>query len=394
MMLLQGHTRQSIKVTLLTLVILMVSTAWGRVEISGDLAITGTALDKHAPVNTNFRGDDPFDLTRLRLFVRTQATENIGVYTEILLDNEADVRMNGAYVYVQDIIANHLDLKAGMIPSPFGNYGLRSTYFNLNPLIGVPALWHYKTGLTPNMYVTNEDLINPEGEVLNHHSGVVLGYDACWDIGVEALFFWPGLEVSGAITAGSMGNPRARFNDGYQVMGKFSILPVMGVRLGASFARGPFMTPSADAGGYLLSGTAPAAPTADSQENQTTVGIHGEWLTGHWQWFLEAAQVDFDTPYVFEKKLTVQTAYVEGRWDFLPGYYLAGRYDVWRYSKIAPYATGSGGNYEWGYDFNRMESALGWRVNRQTLMKLDFQYWDYLAEPDLRLAALQMHLAF
>ncbi|HCW75367.1 MAG TPA: hypothetical protein DHU63_02380, partial [Candidatus Marinimicrobia bacterium] len=98
--------------------------------------------------------------------------------------------------------------------------------------------------------------------------------------------------------------------------------------------------------------------------------------------------------YVFEKKLTIHTAYLEGRWDFMPGLYLAGRYDLWRYDQIAPFASGMGGIFSWGNNFNRIESALGWRINRQTLLKLDFQYWDYLDESDLRLVALQLHLAF
>ena len=365
-----------------------------QVEITGDLAVTASALDRDSHVNTNFRGDSPFDLTRLRLFVRTQATENIGVYAEIFLDNEAPVRMNGAYLYIRDIIQDRLDLKVGMLPAPFGNYGLRSTYFNLNPFIGVPALWHYKTGLRTDQYVTNEDLIDESGKVLTNRWGAALGYDACWDIGVEALFFWSGFELSGAVTAGTMGVPQARFNNGYQVVVKASVLPTDGVRFGASFAQGPYMVPSTNSGAYLARGIGLPDPNADAPEDQTTFGLHGEWLFGHWQWFGEAVQVDYDAPYVFEKKLTIHTAYLEGRWDFMPGLYLAGRYDLWRYDQIAPFASGMGGIFSWGNNFNRIESALGWRINRQTLLKLDFQYWDYLDESDLRLVALQLHLAF
>jgi len=222
---------------------------FGQVEISGDIAVTATALDRHTPLNTNFRKDDPFNPVRLRFFARTWVTEDVGLFSELLMDNEATARMNGAYLYIRNLIKDRVDVKAGMIPSPFGNYGLRSTYFNLNPLIGVPAMWHYKAGLPASQFVTNEQFFDDRGNATSSptsRSGTMpVGYDACWDIGAEVVGFLPyHTELSGAVTLGTLSSPNARKNNGYQFIGKTSLSPVMGLKLGLSYATGPFIVPS------------------------------------------------------------------------------------------------------------------------------------------------------
>lgn len=110
-----------------------------QLDISGQIDVVATT-GYEAPLNRNFRRDDPFNEIRLRVFMQHWVTERIAVFGEILYDLDADVRVNGAYVVVNEIAGKPwLNSRIGMAPSLFGSFGFRGTYFNQNPLIGVPA---------------------------------------------------------------------------------------------------------------------------------------------------------------------------------------------------------------------------------------------------------------
>ncbi len=118
-----------------------------QLDISGQIDVVATT-GYEAPLNRNFRRDDPFNEIRLRVFMQHWVTERIAVFGEILYDLDADVRVNGAYVVVNEIAGKPwLNSRIGMAPSLFGSFGFRGTYFNQNPLIGVPLVWHYRTTL-------------------------------------------------------------------------------------------------------------------------------------------------------------------------------------------------------------------------------------------------------
>lgn len=202
---------------------------------SGDFAVSFKALDRHLTENQNFRGDDPFNELRLRLFPRHWINDNLAFFGEFLFDIGAPLRINGAYIINTNIADKPwLNLKIGMIPSPFGNYSQRSTYFNLNPLIGVPLMWHYKTALPSAQY--------PDATVLFEEMAIQkrgyspIGYDACWDIGIE-LFGSHGIwEYGLAITEGTLSSPSAILNDGRQLVLRIGLNPSMGSRVGISLA--------------------------------------------------------------------------------------------------------------------------------------------------------------
>lgn len=170
----------SLRTLLLALVLCLPIALPGQFTWSGDLAVSIKALDRHLTENGNFRGDDPFNDVRLRLFPRHWINDRIGIFGEILYDSGVKgggLRANGAYLVVNELFSRPwLSLKAGLIPSPFGNYGLRSTYFNLNPLIGVPLIWHHRTPLPNNMYATSADLLQKKRDGEPY---MPIAYDAC-----------------------------------------------------------------------------------------------------------------------------------------------------------------------------------------------------------------------
>ncbi|MCH7939684.1 MAG: hypothetical protein IID13_08055 [Candidatus Marinimicrobia bacterium] len=360
---------------------------------SGDVAVLIKGLDRHLIENQNFRGDDPFHEIRVRLFPRHWVNDRIAFFGELLYDNglnDAALRVNGAYVVINSLLEYQgVNLKAGLIPSPFGNYSLRSTYFNLNPLIGVPLMWHYRTPMPTDMYPTNE-FLHKEKVKTNAAGYAPIGYDACWDTGVELFGDLGRLEYSLALTDGAMSSPGASANDGRQLMARLGLNLTAGSRLGFSVARGPHFWPLAadmDTLGYKR-----------VEEFQATViGVYAQYIINHLQFYGELVRSTWEAPqaYLAEGQAHADAGYLEGRYDFLVRWYLAARLDFIAYSLI--YNPAASKDEPWGDDLLRLETGLGYRLSREAIVKLVYQKNDYRhgwRSADPQVLALQLHLAF
>jgi hypothetical protein len=369
---------------------MLITPLQGQLTWSGDIAVTLKGLDRHLTTNANNRGDDPFNELRLRLFPRHWVNERMGFFGELLWDSgaQSDVkgapRVNGAYVVINDILSQPwLSLKAGLIPSPFGNYGLRSTYFNLNPLIGIPLMWHHQTHISSSSYVTNQDLL---GKKATDGGYTPIAYDACWDIGWEIFGELGIIEYSLALTEATLSSPRANRNDGRQMIVKLGLNPIMALRFGGSIARGPFLEPAA----------ADSAHTRVEEFLATAIGFYAEYRAGLVHLLTEFAHSTWDEPLIEpDLELVASASYLEGRYDLLPALYLAARLDYFTYSEIDNQDTGR--KESWGDPLNRVELGVGLRLSRESMVKCVYQYNDFETRSgadDPQVIALQYHMVF
>ncbi|MBD3165683.1 hypothetical protein GF324_03730 [bacterium] len=349
-------------------------------EFSGDLTITFVEMDKQSEINENLRGDDPFNLARARLFFGKEFHEHIRMDLELLWDDGADPRIQGAYFTFSDLLTSGLDAKVGLIPHPFGNYGHRSTYFNQNPLIGVPAMWHYITPLSSRGDQAATELI---GNRAVENDGIPMGYDTCWDTGISLHYEQGWFEGATAITQATLSSPYAKRNDGYQGTVKLGLHPTYGLRFGGSAAYGPWIARRDDMD----------LPDAIESYMQTALGAYAEYSFGRWQFFSEWMQLRWEMPFIEEGDVSAWSAYGEAKWKVTPSYYLAARYDRFQYGEID---NGNGVEREWGYSFNRLETALAWRVIREGFIRLDYQgtFFDHSEIDPVHLIALQFEFSF
>jgi hypothetical protein len=360
-----------------------------QMEWSGDIAVTLKGLDRHLTENQNNRQDDPFNEVRLRLFPRHWINERMAFLGELFWDSGAQPRVNGAYIVINHLLSKTwLNLKAGLIPSPFGNYGLRSTYFNLNSVIGIPLMWHYQTHIPRNAYPTNATLLDGKYTADGY---VPIAYDACWDIGWELFGEWGKLEYSFALTEATLSNPAAKNNNGRQVIAKLGVNPITALRFGLSFAYGPYL-PAETAN----SDTTNAKKYANVEEfAATAAGIYTELMTGRLQMFSEAVFSHWASPFITpDQELTAASGYLEGRYAIAPALYVATRLDFFTYSSIE---NTQGGIERWGDPINRIEVGAGYRLAREAMLKLVYQYNDYqsrTSESDPQVIALQYHMVF
>lgn len=354
-------------------------------QVAGDASFTFRMLDMQSVPNQNFRLDDPFNLVRVRTFLMKQWNPKDEITVEFLWDQRAAPRVQGAYLTFRDFWGP-LGARVGMIPSPFGNYGTRSTYFNQNPVIGVPAMWHYRTPLRGNGATNNSSLFEG-GRARNRvNRGVPMAYDACWDYGIE-LFLYVGMwEFTVAGTESSISSMGSWQNSGKQGILKLSLHPSEGLRCGVSGAYNSWMAPD----------TSVHLPENINSYVQQAASEHVEYSIGHWQFFHEAMWTNWESPFIHEEYLENYSGYLEGRWTFLPGWYLGGRYDFFLYNEISTTNDGLGPKKTWGYDFDRIEAALGYRVIREGFIRLDYQgtYFRDAGVDPLHLGALQFLFAF
>jgi len=118
------------------------------------------------------------------------------------------------------------------------------------------------------------------------------------------------------------------------------------------------------------------------------IAFFSEWVYSEW-----------DAPGLLEEILNTKSGYAEMRWDFIPGWYIAGRVDYMGFSTIEDTRTASsagGEKIHWDVPFVRIEPGLAWRFRREAMIKGVYQHTEYseTLREDIDLFALQLHMVF
>ena len=364
--------------------------AAGQLQISGQVEALALNEADTRGLNRNFRNDSPFSSVRARLFAQHWVTPRIGVFAELLYDIESSPRLNGAYIVVNAIGGHEwLGLRAGMAPSPIGNFGLRSTYFNLNPLIGVPLVHQHRTTLDNSGLATAADLLRRRDANI---IGLPMMYDACWNPTAELMGNAARFEYSLAVTNGSVSNPLlTRTVEGVQLMARLGYEPADGMRLGVSGLIGPYI------GGPKFDPEigATSFPGEADDYDQRLAGIDAEWLLPKLHFSAEAYVSEWEAPLV-EEVLRASGGYVEGRYDFLPRWFAALRLDGMRFSEIGIETWEGVRTTGWDDDLMRVESSLTYRIAREVHLRADWQHTSFLTgeEEPIDLIGLQLRAVF
>lgn len=359
--------------------------AGAQLRISGQVDLTARSDGDERGLNRNFRGDSPFSELRARLFARHWLTDRIGVFTEFLFDNHADPRLNGAYLVVNELGGRPwLSLRAGLAPSLIGSFGLRSSYFNANPLIGVPLVWQHRTTLDGSGLAAPEDLWRRR-EV--NATALPVLYDACWNVQWELMGEVGAFEYSVGLTPGSISNPDGALSaDGMQLLARIGAEPTPGVRVGVSGGYGPYIGgPNRDpeVGRTDFPGEA-------EDYDQRLVGLDLEVSRGRLRVFSEGYLSTWEAPLVPDD-LTAVGGYAEAAYDVLPQWRAAVRVGALAFDEIGA-GDGSGFRRAWDDDVLRVESGITYRLAREVHVRADWQRTEFLTggEDAEDLLALQL----
>jgi hypothetical protein len=365
--------------------------AAGQLDISGQVDFLALAADDddHG-LNRNFRSDSPYSQLRLRLFAQHWLTERIGVFSELLFDIAAnEPRVNGAYVVVNRIAGfPWLNARMGMAPSPMGNFGLRDTYFNLNPVVGVPLIWQHRTTLEGTGLARNADLMRRR---TTNIIGMPILYSACWNLQWELMGQAGLFEYSVHTTSSSFSNMAAQDADGVAAGVRVGIEPVSGIRAGVSAGIGPWI------GGVLRDNliTARTFPGSPEDYLQRLGGLDLEVSYGKLRLLGEAFASDWESPLVTEK-LEAWAAYGEVAYDVLASWQPAVRAGVMKFNEISSTNDGLGPKTGWDDDVFQVESAINYRLAREVILRANWQHTEFWtgADEPVDLLGLQLKAVF
>ena len=345
----------------------------GRVVIGATVA---AAIAPEDPGFFNYSDYEHSTLRELRVGVTgaVRLNDRLSVLGEIRTENFETVRPFALYARLRPWRNRRFDIQAGRIPPTFGAF-TRLAYGHENPLIGYPLAYQYLTSLRPDALPVNADelirmrsrgwLSNFSVGNLEMKHGLPLVTAFSWDTGVQASTGWRALDFTAAVTSGSLSNPRVDDdNDGKQVAARITFRPVVGLRLGTSFARGQF-------GARPLVDDIPAEE--DRRFMQRAYGADVEYSRDHWLARFDVVLSEWRVPALAEPLLPAPlralAVSAEGRYTFLPGMYAAGRAEHLAFNRI----RGSSVVTEWEAPVTRVEVGGGYYIRRNLIARLSVQ---------------------
>ena len=346
----------------------------GLLTVGGSLSATAGPVDSGFFNYTDYE-DSTLRMLRVDLTASLRAGNHLSLLGDIRSQNAGAPKAYALYLRIRPWTKRRFDLQVGRVPPTFGAFPRRS-YEADNPLIGYPLAYQYLTSLRADAVPASADellsmrgrgwLANYSVGDLSAAPGVPLATAFRWDTGVQAHAANDFVELTAAVTSGTLSNPLFRDdNAGRQIATRVALHPVAGLIVGASAAHGPFLTRQA--------AQAAVGSEQDGAFAQTAWGGDLEYSRGYYliraetvysQWTMPS----LGSPAVSQPLRAVATS-VEGRYKIRPGFYVAARVDHLGFNEIA----GSAGPSTWDAPMSRIEAGGGYSIQRNLLLKISVQ---------------------
>ena len=366
---------------LIVIVLLLAGQAVAQVGVSGTLAATykqdfgRDEGEGQAAVNKTLKGASPFSQIRGRFFIDSEVSENIGVFTTLLFDEQvAHFDLEGAYIVVYELGGlRSVNALVGKMATPFGTFASRS-FATANPLIGMPLIYHYFSAVRgASVLRDNADQLSRRDAPNYSERGQPTLYDACWNTGLQLFGSFGPVTYALAMTEGAVSNPAATDNDGLQYVGRLGLQPTIALKFGVSGAYAPYLNKSVERNSAF-----PAGRSAEDYK-QRLIGLDAEYSAGHFQLISEWVFNQWQVPNLAEGHLSHSGGYIEGKYELGPGVYYALRYGRIDYGDID---DGQGGQAAWDYGIQRIETGFGYYLDRRTRLKALVQLNSWVGAPD------------
>ena len=373
------------KQALLALGVLLVGAAVAEAQLlpTEPLSVGDGRVVVGAEVTVTFASEDPgfFNYTdyeysalrnfRIGLAAQFRASRWLQVLGELRVDHGTHVEPAALYVRFRPWPERRFDIQAGRIPATFGAFS-RNTYGTGNLLIGTPLAYQYLTSLRPDsLPETGEDLLRMRGRgwlsnfplgVTSPDRGLPIINSVRADTGVQVHAVSGMFEWTGAVTAGSLSNPRVRDdNNGRQLVGRVVARPLPAVALGVSAARGAYVD-------RVVEGALPANAQFDDAV-QRAIGVDAEYSEGRFLARAEVIRSHWHLPFPLEggddQRLGAHSVLVEGRYRLFPGVQIAARAERLDFSRILWHGLGE----LWEAPVERLEAGVSYSIIRNVVLK-------------------------
>jgi hypothetical protein len=348
-----------------------IALAGGRIVLGGELTAT------IAPEDLGFFNYTDYEYSTLRslrlsLTTEVRAHERLQFLGEVRITRGESLEPYAMYARIRPWLAQRLDVQIGRVPPTFGSLS-RYGYGNGNFLIGQPLAYQYLTSLRTDALPVNADellrmrgrgwLVNYTMGNTERGPGVPVVNAQHWDTGVQVHGVSGAFEWTGALTTGSLSNPRVDDdNNGRQAAGRVVFRPGPALALGTSIARGAFLSRTLQP---ML------ADDADVEDGvQQAYGVDVEYSAGRFVGRGEAIWSTWTLPSPFDGgPLNASSVFGEARYRLVPGVHVAARAEYLGFNTIV-----SGGLRErWEAPIKRLEVGTGWALQRNLMVKASLQ---------------------
>ena len=223
----------------------------GLLTVGGNLSAT-VGPDDPGFFNYTDYEDSTLRMLRLDLTASLRAGSHVSLLGDIRSQNARAPQAYALYLRIRPWTKRRFDLQVGRVPPTFGAFPRRS-YEADNPLIGYPLAYQYLTSLRADAVPASADELlqmRGRGWLANYSIGNVAPAPGVplvtvfrWDTGVQAHAATDFVDLTAAVTTGTLSNPLFRDdNAGRQVAGRIALHPIAGLIVGASAAHGPFVS--------------------------------------------------------------------------------------------------------------------------------------------------------
>ncbi len=345
-----------------------IRTADGRVTVGAAVVATMGPTDNEAYFNYTDYEHDAMRLFRLSASAVWKPADWLALATEVRSENLETPSIYAAYVRIRPLRRRAVDLTLGRIPPAFGAFARRA-YGTDNAVIGYPLAYQYLTSLRSDASpAVADDLLRMRGrgwrpsfplgsQAVEPGLPLVSGFR--WDTGVGAAWTGQTIQLSAAVTSGTLSNPRlGDDNAGKQLSGRVAATPLPGLVIGASGA----------AGDWLARGL----PGSGSGQ-QRALGADAEYSRDHWivRGELVFSRWALPVPLAPSRAQAVSALgrWVEGRYRLTPRVFVAGRLDRLGFSSL----QGSTVTLPWDAAVSRVEVAAGYYLRRNLVARAAVQ---------------------
>jgi hypothetical protein len=354
-----------------------VRTADGTLVVTGEVVGTIGSADDIAFFNYTDYEHNALRMFRVSLAGVWRPAERVALVGEVRSEDLDQASAYAAYVRVRPWRGRPFDIQAGRIPPVFGAFS-RRTYNVDNPLIGYPLAYQYLTSLRADAIAAwPDDLLRMRGRGWlssfpvgdpEPAPGLPLASAFRWDTGVQARWSARTFELSGAVTTGTLGDPRVSDNnDGRGLATRVALRPVVGLSLGASVSHGEWLE-------RRLTDTFPSG-AASRDYSQFAFGADAEYSRDYWVVRGELIWSRWGLPLLGlgrDQTLDALGVWVEGRYRLTPRVFVAARLDHLGFSRI----TGSlfDAPTAWDAPVDRLEAGAGYYLQRNLVARAVVQH--------------------
>ena len=347
-----------------------VRTADGRLTVSAELIATIGTTDDTAYFNYTDYEHNALRMLRLGTSAVWRPSDWLALAAELRSEDLEHPQFYAAYARVRPWQRHDFEIDAGRIPPAFGAFGRRA-YSTDNPVIGYPLAYQYLTSLrTDAVPAAASDLLRmrargwlssfPVGARVPG-PGVPLVSGFRWDTGVRVRWKGGPVEAIGAVTNGTLSNPRvADDNDGKQLSGRVAITPATGLVLGVSGASGAWLARSLP----VAAGAEQRAFGADVEYSRDHWIVRGELVLSRWALPLRLAPSNVQS-------VSALGRWVEGRYRITPRIFVAGRVDRLGFSSLQSSAAAAA--LPWDAPVSRIEAGAGYYLQRNLVARATVQ---------------------